>query len=91
MHLTTFGVTNEKRDLPLAVVGAPTATPQAVRQTGKLRVYVQGNIHAGEIEGKESAQILLRDLVAGRHDDWLRSLCCSWHPSTTPTAMSASR
>ena len=74
VHLTTFGVTNEKRDLPLAVVGAPTATPQAVRQTGKLRVYVQGNIHAGEVEGKESAQILLRDLAAGRHDDWLRSM-----------------
>ena len=74
VHLTTFGVTNEKRDLPLAVVGAPAATPQAVRQTGKLRVYLQGNIHAGEVEGKESAQILLRDLAAGRHDDWLRSM-----------------
>ena len=64
VHLTTFGATNEKRDLPLAVVGAPAATPQAVRQTGKLRVYLQGNIHAGEVEGKESAQILLRDLAA---------------------------
>jgi Zinc carboxypeptidase len=74
VQLTTFGVTNEKRDLPLAVVGAPTATPQAVKQTGKLRVYVQGNIHAGEVEGKESAQILLRELAAGRHDDWLRSM-----------------
>ena len=74
VHLTTFGVTNEKRDLPLAVVGAPAATPQAVRQTGKLRVYIQGNIHGGEVEGKESAQMLLRDLAAGRHDDWLQSM-----------------
>ena len=74
MHLTTFGVTNEKRALPLAVVGAPAATPQAVRQTGKLRVYIQGNIHGGEVEGKEGAQMLLRDLAAGRHDDWLQSM-----------------
>jgi predicted Holliday junction resolvase-like endonuclease len=26
------------------------------------------------VEGKESAQMLLRDLAAGRHDDWLRSM-----------------
>ena len=74
VHVTTFGVTNEKRALPLVVVGAPAATPEAVRRSGKLRVYIQGNIHAGEVEGKESAQMLLRDLASGRHDDWLRSL-----------------
>ena len=44
------------------------------RKTGKLRVYVQGNIHGGEVEGKESAQMLLRDLADGRHDDWLREM-----------------
>src|SRR5688572_15369536 len=43
--LTTFGETSEKRAMPLAVVGAPAATPEAVRQTGKIRVYIQGNIH----------------------------------------------
>jgi Zinc carboxypeptidase len=74
VHLTTFGTTNEQRTLPLAVVGAAAATPQAVRQSGKLRVYVQANIHAGEVEGKESAQMLLRDLAAGKHDDWLQTM-----------------
>jgi hypothetical protein len=74
VHLTTFGTTSERRTLPLAVVGAPDASAEAVRRTRKLRVYVQGNIHGGEVEGKESAQMLLRDLAAGRHDDWLRSM-----------------
>ena len=74
VHLTTFGETTEKRTLPLAVVGAPAATPDAVRGTGKLRVYIQGNIHGGEVEGKESAQMLLRELAQGRHDDWLKSM-----------------
>ncbi len=74
VHLTTFGVTNEKRSLPLAVVGAPDASPEAVRQTGKLRVYIQGNIHGGEVEGKESAQILLRELAEGKHEDWLKAM-----------------
>jgi hypothetical protein len=36
-------------------------------------VHIQANIHAGEVEGKESAQILLRDLAMGRHNDWLES------------------
>ena len=74
VHLTTFGYTFEGRPLPLAVVGAPDASPEAVKKTGKLRVYIQGNIHGGEVEGKESAQMLLRDLAQGRHADWLQSM-----------------
>ena len=74
VHLTTFGKTVEGRALPLAVLGAPDATPAAVKRTGKLRVYIQGNIHAGEVEGKESAQMLLRDLAQGKHADWLQTM-----------------
>ena len=74
VHLTSFGTTNEKRALPLAIVGAPDASPEAVKRTGKLRVYIQGNIHAGEVEGKESAQMLLRELAEGKHEDWLKSM-----------------
>jgi hypothetical protein len=74
VHLTTFGTTHEKRDLPLAVVGAPDASPAAVRRTGKLRVYIQGNIHAGEVEGKEHVQVLLRELALGHHQDWLKTM-----------------
>lgn len=74
VFLTTFGETHEKRALPLAVVGAPDATPEAVRKTGKIRVYIQGNIHGGEVEGKESAQMLLRELAEGKHEDWLKTM-----------------
>src|SRR4029453_768078 len=74
VHVTTFGVTYEKRDLPLAVVGAADASPEAVRRTGKVRVYIQGNIHAGEVEGKEYAQMLLRELALGKHQDWLQTM-----------------
>ena len=74
IHVTTFGVTNEKRPLPLAVAGAPGASAEAVRRTGKLRVYIQGNIHGGEVEGKESAQMLLREIAEGRHEDWLKTM-----------------
>ncbi|MCG8433842.1 MAG: hypothetical protein MJA83_07425, partial [Gammaproteobacteria bacterium] len=36
IHLTTFGYSSEGRPLPLAVIGATDATPEAVRETGKL-------------------------------------------------------
>src|SRR5262247_353260 len=50
VHNTTFGNTFEGRVLPLAVVGSiGDATPRTVRSSGKLRVYIQANIHAGEV------------------------------------------
>ena len=71
IRVKSFGTTHEGRSLPLAVVGAADASVEAVRRSGKVRVYIQGNIHAGEVEGKESAQMLLRDLAAGRRAEWL--------------------
>jgi hypothetical protein len=75
IHLTTFGYTLEGRRLPLAVVGdVRDASPAAVRASGKTVVYLQGNIHAGEVEGKEALQMLLRRLSRGEHAAWADSL-----------------
>ena len=73
---TTYGTTYEGRPMPMAVVGTglKDASPASVKGSGKLRVHIQANIHAGEVEGKESAQILLRELAMGQHADWLRSM-----------------
>src|SRR6267142_843145 len=66
LHPTTFGYTMEGRALPLVVVGrVRDASPAAVRASGKIRVFIQANIHAGEVEGKEAAQMLLRALARG--------------------------
>jgi hypothetical protein len=76
IYYTTYGKTFEGREMPLAVVGTglKDASPAAVRATGKLRVHIQGNVHAGEVEGKESAQILLREFALGQHADWLQTM-----------------
>jgi hypothetical protein len=75
VHNTTFGYTFEGRPLPLAVVGRiPDGTPRTVRASGKLRVYIQANIHAGEVEGKEAAQALVREIALGKHAQWLDSM-----------------
>jgi hypothetical protein len=56
IHRGLFGYTLEGRALPLAVVGRlPNGSPESVRASGSTVVYLQGNIHAGEVEGKEVA------------------------------------
>jgi murein tripeptide amidase MpaA len=59
-----MGKTTEGRDLPYVVVSRPLfATPEAARRSGRPIVFVQGNIHSGEVEGKEALQALVRDLL----------------------------
>ncbi len=74
LRVGTFGTTVEGRPLPLAVWGADAATPAAVRATGKTRVLVFGNIHGGEVAGKDALLELLRDLAAGEHAAWADSV-----------------
>jgi Zinc carboxypeptidase len=73
---TTYGTTTEGRAMPMAVVGTglKDASPASVKASGKLRVHIQANVHAGEVEGKEAAQVLLREFALGGHADWLQSM-----------------
>ncbi|MES2521815.1 MAG: M14 family zinc carboxypeptidase [Gemmatimonadota bacterium] len=80
IHLTTYGYTYEGRPLPLAVIGAPGATAAQVLATGKTRVYIQGNIHAGEVEGKEALLWLLRSIARGERNEWLRTTVLMINP-----------
>jgi hypothetical protein len=66
VHTESFGKTEEGRDLPLLVISDPkVTTPDAARKLGRPLVFVQANIHAGEVEGKEAVLMLARRLVAG--------------------------
>jgi len=73
---TTYGTTFEGRAMPMAVVGTglKDASPASVKASGKLRVHIQANVHAGEVEGKESCLVLLREFALGQHRDWLQSM-----------------
>jgi len=66
LRVETFGTTNEGRALPLVIAGPPgVVDPASARATGLPVIFVMANIHAGEVEGKEAAQMLLRDLTLG--------------------------
>jgi predicted deacylase len=59
----SIGRTTEGREIPYVVASRPlVATPNEARRLHRPVVYVQANIHGGEVEGKEALQALLRDL-----------------------------
>jgi len=71
----TIGTTSEGRAIPYAIAARPpVATPDDARRSGRPIVYVQGNIHAGEVEGKEALQALVRDLSTERRRNVLDSI-----------------
>jgi hypothetical protein len=66
VRVTTFGRSEEGRDLPLAVLGNPVPeSAEAGRRSSRPRVLVLGGIHGGEVEGKEAALIIARRLAGG--------------------------
>jgi hypothetical protein len=71
----TIGSSVQGKVLPYVIASRPLVrTAAEARRSGKPIVYVQGNIHGGEVEGKESLQALLRDLVLGARPNALDSI-----------------
>lgn len=63
----SIGKSTEGRELPLVVLSRPkVSSPEEAKRLGRPIVYVQGNIHAGEVEGKEALLVLIRDLSFAR-------------------------
>jgi hypothetical protein len=66
IRVGTLAVSPEGRRVPYVLASRPLVSgPADAHRSGKLIVYLQANIHAGEVEGKEAAQMLLRDLALG--------------------------
>ncbi|MEP6904782.1 MAG: M14 family metallopeptidase [Gemmatimonadales bacterium] len=71
----SIGKTTQGRDIPYVVASHPrVSTPAQARALGRPIVYVQGNIHAGEVEGKEALLALLRDLSSSSRPNVLDSV-----------------
>ncbi|HVD59358.1 MAG TPA: M14 family metallopeptidase [Gemmatimonadaceae bacterium] len=71
----TIGKTTQGRDIPYVIASRPrVSTPQEAKALNRPIVYVQANIHAGEVEGKEALLAMLRDLTAPGRTDYLDKL-----------------
>ncbi|MDA1291884.1 MAG: M14 family metallopeptidase [Proteobacteria bacterium] len=66
VHRETLVTSLEGKNVPLLVLADPLVrTPEEARDSGKLVVYIQGNIHGGEVEGKEASLIAMREILYG--------------------------
>ena len=71
----TLATSTEGRAVPMVIASRPLVrTPAEVRRLARPVVFVQGNIHGGEIEGKEALQALVRDLLLDPRPNVLDSI-----------------
>jgi Zinc carboxypeptidase len=73
VKVVDIGITPEGRTMIALIVSKDHAfTPEAAAKTGKAIVMIQSGIHAGEIEGKDTVLMLVRDMtVTKRYAGWL--------------------
>jgi len=85
LRLQTIGTTTEGRPLTLAVLADPPveSVPDPATRD-RVVVYVQANIHGGEVDGKEAIQSLLRDLALGDKRPLLENLILLVVPDYNP-------
>jgi hypothetical protein len=82
IRLAELGVTHEGRKLPLVILAdPPLATPEEAAKSGKLVVLALGNIHAGEVDGKEALLMLMRDLALAKERPLLKDLVLLFVPN----------
>lgn len=81
----TLGQSAEGRDLPLLFLAdPPVATAGEARaqaeKDGKVIVFMIGNIHAGEVDGKEALPMLAREVLAAEKPKLLQKLIVAIAP-----------
>jgi len=64
VNVETFGHSLSGQALQLVIMANPRIdSPEEARASGKPVIYIQGNIHAGEVEGKEATMTLMREIA----------------------------
>lgn len=85
VHTEVMFVSDSGHTVPLVVMANPKITsPEAAKASGKPIVYIQGNIHGGEVEGKEAMMILMREMLFGDKAHLLNNQILIFAPNYNP-------
>lgn len=80
-----LGKSVEGRSIPMLVVAnPPVQSAGQARQSGKLVVLALGNIHAGEVDGKEALPMLVRELTDAPNHPLLENVILAVVPNYNP-------
>ena len=64
IKVETLAVSEMGKEIPLLMLANPMPeSPHDLKNDPRMVVYIQANIHAGEVEGKEASLMLARDLL----------------------------
>jgi murein tripeptide amidase MpaA len=75
----------EGRDIPLLIIGNPLPkSPKDLANDNRIVLYVQANIHAGEVEGKEAAMMYARNLLKDKNPELLKDVVLLICPLINP-------
>src|SRR5207248_262872 len=82
IRIAELGTTHEGRKIPLVILADPPAgTADEAARSGRLIVLAMGNIHAGEVDGKEALLMLMRDLATATDRRLLKDLVLLFVPN----------
>jgi len=74
MKLQYFAETTEQRKIPLVILSKKgVSKPMQARILNLPPVLIMANIHAGEVEGKEATQMLIREILEQGRDELLNN------------------
>ena len=81
----TFGTSKLGNPLQLVIMAKPSiSSPEEALKSGKTVIYVQGNIHSGEVEGKEASMQMMREIAFGTKsyllDNQIILFCPNYNP-----------
>jgi len=85
IRVENIATTLEGRDIPLLVIGNPLPeSPKDLIDDKRIVIYIQANIHAGEVEGKEASLMYARDLLKDKNSSILKNVVLLICPNFNP-------
>ena len=84
-RIIKIATSTEGRTVPLQIIADPMpASPDDLENDERIVVFIQANIHAGEVEGKEATQMLARDILNGSYKNVLNEVILLICPILNP-------